>query len=646
MNKIRYVVISKLAGVLLTLAVICPGSSNSWADVFDEATPKELAKWRLANQAAGKRLFQGLKTLSKSRNAERVMLIDLFATKMQQNISRHRVREESRSVCKTFAREARWDSLNTHLEEAIAFAEQQTNLPIGRDSVLGKVEADWSAKVEEAIDEFITVYFDELFNESRDREIAMQRQEIAKSIRYPDYVDLDEKVSEIAKGRKVALSERLELEDFQKLKSWMEANNIEKDIIVFQEVEHDLDSLIDKMIFEIKSQYDQQYAILAEFREDNVPQNLITRMSIRDRIIDSLNQHIRKKEQAKRERGPWADNIPVYDIFTIIKEQLEQIAAEVERERYINFIKNRKVFPISLSGLERTIKGDATAHKYPEDSKDILLDYLIAYLKPALAEYYYQSSIIDGVGDVPDDPAYFEKILTTNSKISEIYQEKVKEELEKVFKKIRDKIADEQYANYFEELAAGEPLSDHAIEKLYFDPERYDRQTFSGAIYVLSAAGKTDLLSDVPLTALLEETEQKVIDYTNNQLEQGFEAFTTQAAIVRDIEKQRFTQLLKDVFNEKPYTEILDDWNKDLMQRWTIQNKEAPYDHVFDWTQKMLNKSVRQFYTHKDTPRKPFIQFFWENKLFADSKKRRRRASTDEEGEEEFTYKYRVFREE
>ena len=359
--------------------------------------------------------------------------------------------------------------------------------------------------------------------------------------------------------------------------------------------------------------------------------------------MDNLNQHIRKKEQAKRERGPWADNIPVYDIFTIIKEQLEQIAAEVERERYIGFIKSRKVFPISLSGLERTIKSDATAHKYPEDSKDILLDYLIAYLKPALAEYYYQSSIIDGVGDVPDDPAYFEKMLTSNSSVSEIYQKKVKEELDKVFLKIRDKIADEQYSTYFAELAAGAPLSDQAIEKLYFDPERYDRNTFSGAIYALSAAGKTDLLSGVPLTALLEETEEKIIDYTNDQLEKGFEAFTTQAAIVRDIEKQRFTQLLKDVFNKKPYTEILDEWTKDLGQRWTIQNKEAPYDHIFDWTQKMLNKSVRQFYTHKDTPTKPFIQFFWENKLFASSKRRRPSA----EGEkEEFTYKYRVFREE
>lgn len=645
MNRTRYIAVSKLIRIMLFIIVSCFVGGHSRADVFDEATPKELAKWRLANQSAGKQLFQGLKTLSKSQNAERVMLVDSFATKMRQDIGRHRVREESKTVCKTFAREARWDSLNTYLEDAIAYAKQQTNLPISRDSVLGKVESDWSGKVEEAIDEFITVYFDELYNDSRDREIAMQRQDISKSVRYPDWVDLDVKISEIAKARKVALRERLELEDFQKLKSWMDANNIKKDIIVFQEVEHDLDSLLEKMAFEIKSQYDQQYAILAEFRAEKLPQNLITRISIRDRIIDSLNQHIRKKEQAKRERGPWADNVPVYDIFTIIKEQLEQIAAEVERERYIDFIKSRKVFPISLSGLERTIKSDATAHKYPEDSKDILLDYLIAYLKPALAEYYYQSSIIDGVGDIPDDPAYFEKILTSNTKISEIYQGKVEEELEKVFTKIRDKIADEQYATHFEELAAGEPLTDHAIEKLYFDPERYDRKTFSGAIYVLSAAGKTDLLSEVPLTALLEETEQKVVDYTNNQLEQGFEAFTTQAAIVRDIEKQRFTQLLKDVFEKKSYTQILDEWNKDLNQRWTIQNSEAPYDHVFDWTQKMLNKSVRQFYTHKDTPQKPFIQFFWDNKLFS-SAKRKRKVTTDEDGKEEFTYKYRVFREE
>ena len=361
--------------------------------------------------------------------------------------------------------------------------------------------------------------------------------------------------------------------------------------------------------------------------------------------MDRLNQHIRKKEQAKRERGAWADNIPVYDIFTIIKEQLEHISSEVERERYINFIQSRKVFPISLSGLERTITSDPSSHKYPEDSKDILLDYLTAYLKPALAEYYYQSSIIDGVGDIPEEPAYFETMLSKNVKVSKIYQEKVKEELEKVFSKIRDKIAEEQYGSHFADLAAGEPLKDEAIEKLYFDPERYDRNTFSGAIYVLSAAGKNDLLSQVPLTSLLEETEQKVINYTNEQLEKGFEAFTTQAAIVRDIENQRFTQLLKDVFNKKPYTEILDEWSKDLVQRWTIQNKEAPYDHVFDWTQKMLNQSVRQFYTHKDTAKKPFVQFFWDNKLFSSLKKPRPKFG-GEEGEEEVTYKYRVFRNE
>ena len=622
--------------------LICYMSRISVADIFDEASPKELAKWRLANQAAGKRLFQDLKTLSKGRSIERVMLVDLFSTKMRQNISGHKIREESRALCKTYARESRWESLNSYLEDAITFAEQQTNLPISKDSVLGKVENDWSGRVEEAIGEFITVYFDELFDVARNREIAIQRQEIAKTIRYPDWADLDLKISEIAEARGGVISERLEMESFARLKDWMETNNVQKDIVVFQEVEHDFDTLIDKIIFEIKNQYDQQYGILNEFKKDSqLPRNLITRASIRDRILDKLNQHIRKKEQAKREQGPWADNIPVYDIFTLIKEQIEQISAQVERERYINFIKSRKVFPISLSGLEKTIKGDTTSHKYPEDSRDILLDYLVAYLKPALAEYYYQSSVVEGVGDAPSDSAYFEKMLSNIPEVSEIYQEKVEAELKKVFSKIRDKIADEQYKTYFADLAAGEPLSDQTIEKLYFDPERYDRETFSGAIYVLAAAGKTDLLSTVPLTSLLEETEGKIINYTNEQLEKGFGAFTTQAAIVRDIEKQKFTQLLKDVFNKKPYTEIINDWSKDLRHRWTIQSKDPSYDHVFDWTEKMLNKSVRQFYTHKDIPRKPFIQFFWENKLFT-SKKRK----TSKGEDEVTTYKYRVFREE
>ena len=642
MNRSLHFDFFKFFKACIVAVTICYLRQNCMADVFDEASPKELAKWRLANQAAGKRLFQDLKTLSKGRSIERVMLIDLLSTKMRQNLSGHRIREESRALCKTYARESRWESLNSYLEDAITFAEQQTNLPITKQSVLGKVETDWSGRVEEAIGEFITVYFDELFDVSRNREIAIQRQEIAKSIQYPDWTDLDLKISEIAQARGGDIGERLELESFVRLKDWLETNHVKKDIVVFQEVEHDFDTMIDKMVFEIKSQYDQQYGILVEFKkESELPRNLITRASIRDRIVDRLNQHMRKKEQAKREQGPWADNIPVYDIFTLIKEQIEQISAEVERERYINFIKSRKVFPISLSGLEKTIKGDTTSHKYPEDSRDILLDYLVAYLKPALAEYYYQSSVVDGIGDTPDDPAYFEKMLSNNPEVSEIYQTKVEAELEKVFSKIRDKIADEQYNTYFSDMAAGEPLSDQAIEKLYFDPERYDRDTFSGAIYVLSAAGKTDLLAKVPLTSLLEETEGKIINYTNDQLEKGFGAFTTQAAIVRDIEKQKFTQLLKDVFNKKPYTEILDEWSKDLRHRWTIQNKDPSYDHVFDWTEKMLNKSVRQFYTHKDIPRKPFIQFFWENKLFTSQKKKAPK------GEDQVTtYKYRVFREE
>ena len=268
MNKTFYVAVSRLFNICLLITFICQLSENSQADVFDEATPKELAKWRLANQAAGKRLFQDLKTLSKGRSVERVMLLDLFGTKMKQDIAKHRVREESRSHCKTLAREARWDSLNAYLEEAISFAQQQTNLPISRDSVLGKVESDWSGRVEEAIDEFITIYFDELYNSAREREIAIQRQEISKSVTYPDWADLDLKISEIAEGRAEALSNRLELEDFSKLKSWLETNNLQKDIVVFQEVEHDLDSMIEKMVFEIKSQYDQQYGILAEFKKN------------------------------------------------------------------------------------------------------------------------------------------------------------------------------------------------------------------------------------------------------------------------------------------------------------------------------------------------------------------------------------------
>ena len=170
------------------------------------------------------------------------------------------------------------DSLNGYLEDAIEFAQQQSNLPISKDSVLGKVESDWSGSVEEAIDEFITVYFDELFNDSRDREIAYQRQEIGKSIRYPDWADLDLKISEIAETRKKALINRLELKDFVKLKSWLDTNNIRNEILVFQEVEHDLESMVEKMVFEIKSQYDQQYSILAEFKQESeLPQNLITK---------------------------------------------------------------------------------------------------------------------------------------------------------------------------------------------------------------------------------------------------------------------------------------------------------------------------------------------------------------------------------
>ena len=109
MNRILgCVVVSKLVKICLLVTLIFQFDQRGWADVFEDATPKELAKWRLANQAAGKRLFQDLKTLSKSRNIERVMLVDLIATKMRQDIARHRIREESRSLSKTYAREARW----------------------------------------------------------------------------------------------------------------------------------------------------------------------------------------------------------------------------------------------------------------------------------------------------------------------------------------------------------------------------------------------------------------------------------------------------------------------------------------------------------------------------------------------------------
>ncbi len=578
---------------LLFIALACVAAS----DQVSRISPKDRAKWRLAQHAAAQRVLENIATLSSGVDLDMVVLTDDLTETMQRNVASHKNRAKSRGLCEKYIRKARKNTFESQLNKAVAAAQEHSPLPIKQSDVLEKVDADWNVLVDDAVSAFATNYFGQIFTNARSRAVAVQQQQIDMRTRYPAGNEMNamliEMTSKLTDGRK-----RLNRDDLSALVDRLKPFAGEDKSVVFDEVQRYTENVGSTMANEISNQYENQLEVLDKnLANQNELFNLLTVERIGGFLTERVDKYVINEERNRRQADPGSTNVPVYGVFEVVHSNITVAALQTEDEGFSVYLSSLTMNTISPTDLKQKINNQLKRHKMAGKSEAVFLAEYRESLRERTASDYVAKARTPASLSKKDTTTRFMNMLGGNTKASKTYDQQIRKRIKTLLPDIRKEIAEKQFALHFPNLISERTLTNKTVEYLHDKRQFKPLGSVSEVTEILRVDNKL-MIPDPAKLSLLEETDKMVVDRVNRLIDQAHEAFDSQMVLLRNLEKRKLDQLQRDVAKNRSFEKILAEWTSDLEKSWKKQARaqKSPFRSLFDRTNDALNKTVRQLY--------------------------------------------------
>jgi len=544
---------------------------------------------QLAVRAAAQKIADALQTPPEANEeAVRKMVADLGAH-MMTHVEGHANPEKSRTLCIQLLADQRRMALDQWIDEAVARAREQTDLPLRREDVLELIGDNWDKRANSDAAKFAVQHIDKVFSRTRKQSVALQRDELKGRIRMPEQKDFDARLSGLADESGQHPPRPLELD---KLKGWLASFAVSPDQPLFKEVTHSTHEAAQRVLDQLKKQYTQQLDALRKAAE-SLPDNLLDADSIRAALLESTETAI-KALQVEEMHNPPGERTTIYGPLAAVQQEAKSMAVVLEEARLDAAIRTQDNVPLDPAAVESTVRSNLSAHRATNASRQLLLARYVRELKP-----WFTERLVARANRVGDGlfASRIDRMLTRSKRLTKSLNDRVAAQLDSVLPEIRKRIASDQLRAAFGDLPATiAALTPESADALWTAGRCDAVKKFEAAWQALADARL--VAADADRRHFVAEAQQQVIETCNRVVPTACRAMRDQINQVAALEKDWTPQLRKEVDSGRPVEKIINDWTRELDRRWRdhTEKHELPYPDLFARTLDLLDKTVRKLY--------------------------------------------------
>ncbi len=424
------------------------------------------------------------------------------------NISEHKEIEKSKKLVELHIKESLDKAFDEDLKKIYKSFKSQ-DIKFSEGEYIRESRESFENKIEKNISQNADDNLREIFEKARGEAVRRQLNRISLCV-YPSQEDVEN--IDQAGWQPV---------DVKALKQGLKGKMRRSEKVLLEETERRIDQRIDQIIKDVKNQIEVQ----KEAIQQELPGDRITERQLKEAMENNVNNAIRKL------RAEATEGRKIYDIFPSIRGEIDRKAKIKEKERFRSFCQNVKGIALtSKEKLKRLIRKNLALHKEKEKSRHIVVNRLLSKAEKAILGQYV--ALAPG-----EEQKEFSTRLTTylpemHEEIKRTCGELIEDDLENA----REEIADEQLRRYFPRLA----------DKSWEVPkvakgEHKDKYDIMGGIYrkklnptiTTFEKIKKEIKDEISIGEwkhqnLLEETEKKVCDLTNDLINEASRAWKGQ----------------------------------------------------------------------------------------------------------------------
>ena len=534
------------------------------------ADPKAEAKRMLTLRAAAEKARTYLQESAEVSEKQNDMVSTMLSKEMLKKVEKFSNKKDGQGPSKDWLSGWRLKELEKSVDDTWDWAKEQSPLPVNRVDVIKRATKNWAKDAQTKVGQFAEKSMASVYDKARRLAADEQLRRLKQKLNYPSKDELNKRISGLI-GRNKNRWSPLKSGDFEKLDGWLKTV-VGKAGPVFEELNKEVAKMSSDLRLEVVNQYQEQYKRIQPLVEKNgFPKELITKEQLKAHALNLLNKNTQENLAAKP---------PRYGVFLAVENLVENAAAHWEAKRMEIFAKARTDWLPVKDQLEQAIREDLVRHAPLKDSLTLLTERFLPPANEKLASLYGGKKWAN----------YFKDALAKQEVLRKNATNLFRSVVSEWIKPIREKIAEEQFAEHFSTL--NEKVFPEEPILVYF----YQKGKKSVTDFNELADGLNFPASDRP--SVIEETRMLAGDRANQALIPALGAMDKQVSLVRAVEKKKTDQLKVDVEQGRPFPEILKEWEKEWDTLWKVAQQKVParWRSKFNHTDKELNKAVRQLY--------------------------------------------------
>ncbi|MDP6490643.1 MAG: hypothetical protein QGH42_09425 [Kiritimatiellia bacterium] len=574
--------IAIILALMTCISSVAPGEEP-------HVSARERAKRQLAVRAAAQKIVDSLQAAPvTTEDGERELVAELGA-RMRKDVKAHGDPKASRTICLKHLVDERLRALDRRIDDAVARAREHSALPLKREDVAALLGDDWTRRARTEADAFAARSIDSAFSQARRQSVALQRDELKGLIRMPTEKELDARLTTLAGSTGHHPPQSADLDG---LTDWLSSFAAPADRPLFKEVQHSTREAAQRVIGEVRTQYNHQLTSLSKAAK-TLPDHAIDAKGIRGSLQKATETAIQALQVEEMRNLP-DERATIYGPLTVIRQEADRMAGVLEEERLDAAIRRSNDIPLETAAVESTIRSDLAAHRNQKQSRTQLLSRYTSDLTP-----WFSEQLATRAGR-RDDSAFLTRIrdlLTGNARLATSVSGQVAQQLDRMLPEIRERVAQDQLRAAFGALPATlEALTPEAVEAIWVADRCQAVKKLQDAWLSLQDAEL--IVAPAEKGRLLDEAQRKVIDTCNRLIPTACRAMREQGNQLHLLEKDWTPRLQKDVESGRPIEKIAADWTGELNRRWiaTAEKQKLPYPDLFARTLDLLDKTVRKLF--------------------------------------------------
>lgn len=578
---------TRLVTTLLLAMVL---SANARSAENDGPQARSRAMRQLAIRAAAQKVVDTLDSSASTLNEDAIRIHAAeLSSRMMKRLTAHIDPDKSHALCKKILAARRRAALNRQIDETIARAREQTNLPLHREDVLALIGETWNRRVDRDASEFAARNINAVFAPARRQSVALQHEALKNRIALPEQTVLDKQLRALSKrsGHRPPAAA-----DLEALTDALAASATPPDRPLFKEVEHTVRDAAQRTVARIKQQYTTQRDALRQACA-SLPDTALHVDTINQVLLEAIQAAI-KAARVDDMRNPPRERSTIYEPFTVIVNHAHRMAVTLETQRLAAAMHRLEPLPLTPAAVEAAMRSNLDAHRTPKPSRQQLLRTYTAELQS-----WFSARLVELTG-CPDDHAvteHFLKLLNENQRLSTVFSNRVTKALADMLPAIRGRIKDDQLRAVFG--APPDQIKDllpESIHAAWTQGRCAPAKTLDAAWQNLIDA---DIIADAPVfDTLIDESQAEIIATCNRLIPEACRAMREQANQLARLEQDWTPQLNRDVDKGRSVEEIASEWSHELNRRWQAYaaRESLPYPDIFARTRDLLQKTVRKLF--------------------------------------------------